>query len=404
MDPNNRPPRPSMDGFSRMPQNPARHLKPDYRPDHELPAPKPEPLLPKPEQLSPIPPLSPKKSRRGLRKWIIAGISAFALVLLAAFGMAYSWYLSQLGPATSDTTKHVRVTIKPGTTPSEIASQLQSAHVIRNSLAFMIYTKLSGAESRLKAGTYSLQPSLSTTAIVEHLVSGKVDTFDMTFLPGDTLANDRQKLINIGYSAQEVDAALAKIYNRPLFASKPDGTDLEGYLYGETINVDSSSSVEAILGRFFDLYEAALIDNNLVAGFQKQGLTLYQGITLASIVQREMSNHVNDMPQVARVFLNRLQAGMTLGSDVTYQYAAKKLGVAPSPTLNSPYNTRINPGLPPGPIATPGLHALMAVAYPANNNYLYFLSGDDGVTYFATTDAQHQQNIAQYCQKKCQIQ
>ncbi len=92
---------------------------------------------------------------------------------------------------------------------------------------------------------------------------------------------------------------------------------------------------------------------------------------------------------------------MPLGSEVTFEYAAKKLGVAATPTLDSPYNTRIYPGLPPGPIATPGVDAMKAVANPASGDYLYFLSGDDGKTYFAMTDAEHERNITDHCQQKC---
>jgi len=127
---------------------------------------------------------------------------------------------------------------------------------------------------------------------------------------------------------------------------------------------------------------------------------LYQGITLASIIQREVSG-TKDQSQVAQVFYSRLAQGTPLGSDVTYQYAAKKLGVTPSPSLDSPYNTRKYAGLPPGPIATPGLSALQAVATPAPGDYLYFLSGDDNVTYFARTDAEHEANIQNHCHKKC---
>ena len=96
-----------------------------------------------------------------------------------------------------------------------------------------------------------------------------------------------------------------------------------------------------------------------------------------------------------------MKIGMNLGSDVTYQYAAKLLGVAPDPKLNSPYNTRIHAGLPPGPIATPGKTALQAVANPGNNDYLFFLAGDDNVMHYAKTDAEHQRNIVQYCRVKC---
>ncbi len=416
MPPERSKPRPSLNDVSR----PIPKLQPDYRPDHELPAPKPTPLLaehkevvlpstpePTSDQDTIIPPQldipsdqGPKK-RRSLRQWIIGSVIVVVLVIIAAATASYSWYQQQLTPVSTDTTKHIRVTIAPGTAPSAIADQLQTSGVIRSSLAFTLYARLSHAENNLKAGAYSLQPSLSTSAIINHLVTGKQDTFRVTFLPGDTLANDRKALISLGYSSTEVDTALSKTYDHPLFATKPVGTDLEGYLYGETIEFDSSATVESILTRFFDQYQDFIVTNNIVDGFKKQGLTLYQGITLASIVQREVAG--DDQPQVARVFLNRLKAGMTLGSDVTYQYAAKKLGVAPDPTLDSLYNTRRYAGLPPGPIATPGNKALLAVANPATNDYLFFLSGDDNVTYFAKTDAEHQQNIALHCQKKCAI-
>jgi UPF0755 protein len=94
---------------------------------------------------------------------------------------------------------------------------------------------------------------------------------------------------------------------------------------------------------------------------------------------------------------------MPLGSDPTYQYAADKMGVPRSTTLDSPYNTRRYPGLPPGPIAVPGEKALVAVVSPAEGDYLYFLSGDDDVTYFSRTFEEHEQNIVTHCQKKCQI-
>jgi UPF0755 protein len=90
-----------------------------------------------------------------------------------------------------------------------------------------------------------------------------------------------------------------------------------------------------------------------------------------------------------------------MGSDVTYQYVADKLGVARDPNLDSPYNTRRFDGLPPGPISSPGLTALKAVAAPANTDYLFFLSGDDDVTYFARNDAEHQANITNHCAVKC---
>jgi len=414
-DKSNKPKR-SIDGVRRSAaaSKPGSKPKADYRPDHELPAPVPEPLIEdQGNDMLLESGQDKKKSALGLKKrrhwrwWAtaIGGAILVALVVLAA--SAFAWYQRELSPVTSDTSRHIRVTIESGETPDAIASQLQSAGVIRSSIAFTIYTKLTNTQNNLKAGAYSLQPSLSTPAIVDHLVTGKQDTFRVTFLPGDTLANGRKALLSLGiYSTSDVDAALGKTYGGPLFATKPAGTDLEGYLYGETIEFDPSATVETILQSFFDQYEAFLSQRHIVAGFKKQGLTLYQGITLASIVQREVSGSdagaaSNDQRQVARVFLNRLAAGMTLGSDVTAYYGADRIGAAHSVSVDTPYNTRIHPGLPPGPIATPGNGALLAVANPAHNDYLFFLSGDDGKMHYATTDDQHQQNIASYCQKKC---
>lgn len=389
---------------------------PEYRYDHELPAPEPVDKLtaqasqPKPTN-APKPihdyPELPKKRSSWGKRLLIAGI-LLGVVAVLILGAAYAWYQQQLAPASTDTEERIRVTIESGTTPTQIANQLQVRGVIKSEQAFLIYTKLTGLQDSLKAGSYNLQPSTSTQAIVEHLVSGKQDTYRITFLPGDTLANNRKKLIAVGFGEQEVDAALNKRYDRLLFSDKPVGADLEGYIYGDTYEFDESTSVEGVLSRTFDEFESAIRENDLVNGLKKQGLNLYQGITLASIVQREVTspnpNVANDdQKQVARVFLNRKAAGMTLGSDVTYQYIADKTGMTRDPTLDSPYNTRRYPGLPPGPIAAPGLGAVLAVANPGVNDYLFFLSGDDDVTYFGKTDAEHQRNIVNHCQKKCLI-
>lgn len=404
MQPNDNKPK-IIDGV-RRPVKPALTRKPDLRPDHDLPAPEPTPMLEAPDEprlesgMGPI--IGQPKKKKSLKKWLIVGGVAVVAVVVAALIAAFAWYQSQLAPVTDDTTKHVRVTVVSGSTPNMIAEQLETAGVIRSKVAFGIYTKLTGTENKLKAGAYSLQPSLSTPTIVNQLVDGKEDTFAVTFLPGDTLANNRKALIKTGFSEAEVDAALNKTYDRPLFDTKPATADLEGYLYGETIEFALDSTVEDVLDAFFDLFEKVINENNLVAGFKAQGLTLYEGVTLASIVQREI--HVaEDQRHVARVFFNRMEEGMNLGSDVTYQYAADKAGVDRSPSLQSPYNTRIHVGLPPGPIATPGKSALLAVANPAANDYLFFLSGDDDKTYYGKTDAEHQKNIVNHCKKKCLI-
>lgn len=365
------------------------------------------------DNMPPLPPPQPiEGTKTGLRAkmgasfhrrkkaWLWGGSIALAMLLLTVLG-GFLWYQTQLSPVNASSTELIRVDIEVGTTPNQIAAQLKESGLIRSTEAFSVYTRITGTQNSLQAGTYRLSPSESTPRIVEHLQSGKVDTFNITFLPGATLQDNREVLIKAGYSADEVDAALSASYDSPLFAGKPQDADLEGYIFGETYQIGSGASVEEILQLTFSQFEQVIEQNNLVAGYQAQGLSLYEGITLASIIQRESGG--NDQPEIAQIFLKRLEMGMELGSDVTYQYIADKTGVPRSVDLDSPYNTRRYPGLPPGPIAAPGVAALQAVANPADTDYLFFLSGDDDVTYYGRTLEEHEANIRNFCQQKCQI-
>lgn len=339
--------------------------------------------------------------------WIILAVM-ISFVLALGFG-GFVWYKLQLRPVGQDISQLVKVTIKEGSSPNQIADYLEKENIIKNSTAFLLYVRLIGKSNYLQAGSYRLSPAETTPQIVNHLVSGSVDTFSITFYPGSTLVDNTDKtkkydvttiLENAGYSLEEINQALNKKYNSSLFKNKPDNTSLEGYVYGETYNFNVGASVEDILRRTFDEFYYQIEKNNIIEGFEKHGLSLYEGITLASIVQREVYDY-NDQRQAAQVFYLRLELGMSLGSDVTYQYIADKTGVPRDPDLDSPYNTRRYTGLPPGPIASPGLDALKAVANPANGDYLYFLSGDDEKTHFAKTQAEHESNIIDYCKIKC---
>jgi UPF0755 protein len=341
-----------------------------------------------------------KKSRKKIVIWSLVG---FFVAALLTVGGIFLWYTLQLAPVDSNNTDKQLVMIESGSTPTDIANLLKEKELIRDTTAFLWYSRFEGVQNLLQAGTYRLSPSESTPQIVEHLSSGRVDTFSITFLPGATLADNRKVLIGAGYDASVVDAALAKTYDSPLFAGKPASADLEGYIYGETYSFGTDTIVEAILEHVFDEFYGVIEKNDLVAKFKAQDLTLYEGITLASIVQREASPKADDMPQIAQVFYSRLAMGMPLGSDVTYQYIADKTGVARDPNLDSPYNTRRYAGLPPGPISSPGEKALKAVANPASGDYLYFLSGDDDITYFGRTLEEHEANITNHCQEKCKI-
>lgn len=346
--------------------------------------------------------LPPKKST-SMRKRVLLIIGGLLVIAILALTAAFFWYQHETSPVSSDTdAARVRVTIERYTTPDEIGSLLAEKKVIRSTTAFEIYTRLSGTRNKLQAGTFSLSPHESTAAIVDHLVAGKTDQFSITFLPGATVADNKKVLLAAGYSQAEIDAAFSKTYESPLFQDKPANADLEGYIYGETYKFSAGSSVEQILQRTFDEFYAAISKNNLIPGLQAQGFNLYEGITLASIIQREVSGRT-DSAQVAQIFLKRLSEGMPLGADATFVYAAGKKGVTPTVDLDSPYNTRIHTGLPPGPISAPGLTALLAVAQPAEGDYLYFVSGDDGKNYYSRTIEEHERNTREYCKINCSL-
>ncbi len=353
------------------------------------------------------------KKKRSPKKLIIISTLIILAILIGAAISANMWYNNQLAPIGGDISQKKLIKIEAGSTPGQIGDLLESESIIRSSVAFDIYTRIIGKQSLLQAGIYRLSPAESTQQIVEHLVNGLVDQFSITFYPGatiiDNISPDDKKydvttiLKKAGYSQQEISSALRADYISPLFTSKPKNADLEGYIYGQTYFNNTGASVEDVLQRTFDEFYDVVQENDFINKFAKRGLSLYQGITLASIIQRE-ANSAKDQKQVAQVFYLRLDIGMNLGSDVTYQYIADKTGVKRDTNLDSPYNTRRYPGLPPGPIAVPGLTALEAVAAPAKGDYLFFLSGDDDVTYFAYTEAEHNQNIIKHCAIKCSTQ
>ena len=335
------------------------------------------------------------------RKWLVGlGVGLFLLVTMVMY------VVLSLRPVDMSNTTNVRFVVASGETASEIANSLHKADLIRDPFVFQLYTQLTGTKSQLQAGGYVLQRTLSVSDIVEHISSGKTDDVLVTILPGLTLEQlaDPEvegSLAQQGYSAKEIADAFAADYKSNVFAGRPAGSTLEGYIYPETHQTTASSSLESVLQLSFDEFYLQIQQKGIEAKLQQQGLSLRDGIILASIVQKEVSN-TTDQKQVAQVFIKRLNEGIVLGSDVTFMYIAEKEGREPSVNDDSLYNTRKHGGLPPGPISNFNLSALEAVANPAPGDYLYFVAGDDGTTHFGRTEAEHEENVAKHCTVLCQ--
>jgi UPF0755 protein len=344
-----------------------------------------------------------QKPRYAPRRWLKAlllVVIILAIALLAAVVVLRRVYNANLRAVSTVTTTQ-QITIASGATTHDIATTLKKDGLIRETWAFEWYVRSNSLRDSLKAGTYDISPNQSINAIVDQIVKGKVSTRLMTILPAQRLDQIRKAFIDAGFSSASVDAALdpGQYKDEPALADKPTGATLEGYLYPDSFERTADTQPETIIRESLALMQKHLTPD-VRAGFVKQGLTVHQGVVLASIVEREVSN-ASDRPIVAQVFLKRLQIGMTLGSDVTAYYGAIVAGHQPSVDYDSPYNTRIHAGLPPGPISNVTDSSLRAVAFPAATGYIYFVTGDDGVTHFSNTLAEHQAATQQYCKKLC---
>jgi UPF0755 protein len=345
---------------------------------------------------------------------LLATVIIVASLILAV--VARTMYTSALRPV-GTSKEFQQIVIPSGTSVKAIATLLVDAKLIRAAWAFEWYVRFHEGNDALQAGTYPLAASQSVQEIVSVLTNGKVRTDTVTILPGKRLDQIKAMLINNGFNEQEVEAALQpeRYADHPVLSDKPAGASLEGYLFPESFQKTDGTRPEEIVKSALDEMQKVLTAE-VRAGMARQGLSVHQGIILASIVYQEAGS-AEDMPTIAQVFLRRISIGMQLGSDVTALYgaiqddvdlpensaAAANIAIA----HDSPYNTRMHNGLPPGPISNANRAALQAVANPATSDYLFFVAGDPdsdgnpGKTHFARTVEEHEANVRNYCKILC---
>jgi UPF0755 protein len=291
------------------------------------------------------------------------------------------------------------VDIPPGEGSRAIGNRLIAAGVVRDDLTFRLALYLSGDGRRLRAGEYRFDSAMTPKQVIEKLVRGDVYVINVTFPEGLTIA-EMAKIFEsrgLGPAAAFVRAATDA---SPIQALDPAARDLEGYLFPETYRVprraDAAALVRLMTARFEAVFTPAMR-----AASEAKGQTIRQIVTLASIVEKEASRP-DERPIVAAVYTNRLRLGMPLQADPTVivglQRAGKYTGNIRRDDLDfdSPYNTYRYPGLPPGPIASPGRGALEAAVQPAAVDFLYFVSRNDGSHEFARTLAEHNRNVQKW--------
>lgn len=343
---------------------------------------------------------SVKNNRGAIAKPMLIILSLVIALLIGTVVYIRYQYNQNLKPI-SASQKSQLVNIELGSTASEIAATLKQSGLIRETWAFEWYIRNHNLRDKLQAGSYYLRPSQSIPEITNILTQGKVATDLVTILPGQRLDQIRQSFIKSGFDTDEVDAALKpELYkDHPALVDKPAGASLEGYLYPESFQKHVDTKPSTIIKASLDEMQKHLTPQ-IRASFVKQGLTVHQGIIVASVVEQEVGK-TEDRPKVAQVFLTRLSRSIQLGSDVTAFYGAIIDGKKPSVAYDSPYNTRIHAGFPPGPISNVSASSLNAVANPASTDFLYFVAGDDGITYFSHTLAEHEALTREHCKELC---
>ncbi len=292
--------------------------------------------------------------------------------------------------------------IQPGESVVSISERLESVGLIRSARSFRIYLLWTGLDTIIQTGTYRISPSLNGLEIAQMLKSTTLTEVTFTVLPGWRMEEIAATLPTSGLSiSPEEFLSAASVPAEPL-GLIPAGASAEGFLFPDTYILPRATTANQLVSTLLQGFGSHL-PQDYIAAFSSHGLTLYQAVTLASIIQREAMVE-EEMPLIASVFYNRLAVGMKLQTDPTIQYALGYNSAQGTWWTNplsgsdllfdSLYNTYLYPGLPPGPISNPDLAALEAVAYPAESPYYYFQARCDGsgLHNFAETLEQHQQN------------
>lgn len=338
-----------------------------------------------------------------VRRWpkrILYTILALVLLMVVSVAVVRRVYDANLRPVSSSTTQ-VAFVVSSGASVNEIGDNLHKAGLIRQTWAFERYVRNKNLGSKLQAGTYKFTPSQDVQAITAMMAEGKVAVDLITILPGQRIDQLREAFIRAKFDPAAVDAAFdpGQYASNPALSDKPANASLEGFLYPDSYQKDANTDPKVIVTAALNEMAEQLTPERRAA-FAAHGLSVYQAVTMASIIEKEVSN-AGDRAQVAQVFYKRMATGMHLESDVTAFYGAIKDGRTPSVNYDSPYNTYQVLGLPVGPISNVSQSSLDAVAHPADTDWLYFVAGDDGKTYFSKTLADHQALTAEHCHKLC---
>jgi len=290
-------------------------------------------------------------------------------------------------------------TIEKGQGFFKISNSLEREGLIRNRFYFNLYLVLTGNYKRLQPGNYLLSPSMKIPEIAKKFVLGDVIKGKITIIEGWNLKEIAQYLGERGFSQEEFFELVKKDFSGEFnfLKDKPQGLDLEGYLFPDTYEIGKRESLEEIVRKMLKNSDKKL-NLELREEINRQGKTIFEIVTMASMIEKEVKIF-EDKKLVSGILWKRLENGIPLQIDATITYiTGKKTTEIPLEDLqiDSPYNTYKYKGLPLGPISNPGLDSILAGIYPEESEYLYYLSTPEGKTIFSKTLEEHNLAKAKY--------
>jgi UPF0755 protein len=306
----------------------------------------------------------------------------FILIFLVVVGVVI-WWQNGLSPVNSRDRSQKMFVVPQGAGIRAIANDLKEEGLIKDDVVFFLHVRLNGIDKKIQAGSFRLSPSMPAEQIAKNLTVGTLDIW---------------VTIPEGKRAEEVAELLSERLPNYDASWVTRLKENEGYLFPETYLIPKDADIDTVISLLRNTFDVRYADvqNNT-------SLSQEEIVTLASMIERE-ARHAEDRPMVSSVMHNRLAEGMALDIDATIQYAKGKVGnkwwapvtLEEYRSVKSPYNTYLQPGLPPGPIASPGIESLKAAANPADTEYLFYITDKDGINRYARDNAEHDANKRRY--------
>jgi len=315
-------------------------------------------------------------------------------LLLVIFFVCFEVYVP-INPGSHET---INYTVKKGWGDGQIAADLRNLKIIRSTAFFKLYVYLSLQHSQLQAGDYNLSPKMSIYQIAKKMATGDVIRDNVVILEGWDLNDIGKYLESKGICKQDYFLALAKKdYSNDFdfLADAPKKSGLEGYIFPDTYQISKGETCEDIINLALANFGRKLTPV-LRAEIKNQKKSIFDVVTMASMIEKEVRK-LDDKKIVSGILWKRIAIGMPLQLDCTVNYVTGKSDASctiKDTKINSPYNTYMYPGLPKGPISSPGLDSIIAAIYPKKTSYWYWLS--DGITHFSETLDQHNAAKAKY--------